>query len=238
MLRKFYLSEGYADFRVVSAVAELTPDRDGFIITFTIEEGERYQFGKIDVDITLKDLPREAVLPLLTVQAGEWYNADMVERSIAVLTDALGNRGYAFVEVKPEITRNRDERTLDIVFHVQEGPQVYVERIDITRQRAHARQGDPPRIPPGRGRRRSTPPAHAALEGTHPRISASSRRSRSPTARARRRTAPSSRSKSRSSRPANCRWASAFPPRTGRLPTFTSASAISSAAARTCASAR
>jgi outer membrane protein insertion porin family len=131
LLRKFYLAEGYADFRVVSAVAELTPDRDGFIVTFSIEEGERYHFGKIDVDIKLKDLPREAVLPLLTVQTGEWYNADMVERSIAVLTDALGNRGYAFVEVKPEITRNRDERTLDVVFHVQEGPQVYVERIDI-----------------------------------------------------------------------------------------------------------
>jgi outer membrane protein insertion porin family len=131
LLRKFYLSEGYADFRVISGVAELTPDRDGFIITFSIEEGERYHFGKIDVDIKLKDLPREAVLPLLIVQPGEWYNADMVERSIAVLTDALGNRGYAFVEVKPEITRNRDERTLDIVFHVQEGPQVYVERIDI-----------------------------------------------------------------------------------------------------------
>jgi outer membrane protein insertion porin family len=131
LLRKFYLAEGYADFRVVSAVAELTPDRDGFIVTFSIEEGERYHFGKIDVDIKLKDLPREAVLPLLTVQTGEWYNADMVERSIAVLTDALGNRGYAFVEVKPEITRNRDERTLDVIFHVQEGPQVYVERIDI-----------------------------------------------------------------------------------------------------------
>jgi outer membrane protein insertion porin family len=132
LLRKFYLTEGYADFRVVSSVAELTPDRDGFILTFTVEEGERYRFGKVDVAIGLKDLPREAVLPLLTVQPGDWYNGEAVERSIAVLTDALGNRGYAFVEVKPEITRNRAEHTLDIVFNVQEGPQVYVERIDIS----------------------------------------------------------------------------------------------------------
>src|SRR5438105_2062083 len=132
LLRKFYLNEGYADFRVVSAVAELTPDRDGFVVTFTIEEGERYRFGKVDVNITLKDLPRETVLPLLTVQSGDWYNAEGVEHSIAVLTDALGNRGYAFVEVKPEITRNRDEHTLDVVFNVREGPQVYVERIDVT----------------------------------------------------------------------------------------------------------
>src|SRR5260221_1837156 len=131
LLRKFYLNEGYADFRVVSAVAELTPDRDGFVVTFTVEEGERYGFGKVDVAITLKDLPRETVLPLLTVESGDWYNAEGVEHSIAVLTDALGNRGYAFVEVKPEISRNRDERTLDVIFNVREGPQVYVERIDV-----------------------------------------------------------------------------------------------------------
>jgi outer membrane protein insertion porin family len=131
LLRKFYLSEGYADFRVVSAVAELTPNRDGFVVTFTIEEGERYRFGKVDVDIKLKDLPRENVLPLMTVQPGDWYNSEAVEHSIAVLTDALGNRGYAFVEVKPNITRNREERTIDLVFNVAEGPQVYVDRIDI-----------------------------------------------------------------------------------------------------------
>src|SRR5437879_4876159 len=83
LLRKFYLTEGYADFRVISAVAELTPDRDGFVISFTIDEGERYRFGKVDVNIALTDLPREAVLPLLTVQSGEWYNGEGVEHSIA-----------------------------------------------------------------------------------------------------------------------------------------------------------
>ena len=131
LLRKFYLAEGYADFRVISAVAELTPDRDGFIVTYTVDEGQRYRFGKVDVDIKLKDLPKEAVLPLLTVQPGDWYDADVVEHSITTLTDVLGTRGYAFVEVKPQINRNREDHTIDITFDVQEGPQVYVERIDI-----------------------------------------------------------------------------------------------------------
>ena len=131
LLRKFYLTEGYADFRVISAVAELTPDRDGFVISFTIEEGDRYRFGKVDVNIALKDLPREAVLPLLTVQSGDWYDAQELEHSISVITDALGNRGYAFVEVKPQVVRNREDHTVDLVFDVHEGPQVYVERIDI-----------------------------------------------------------------------------------------------------------
>jgi outer membrane protein insertion porin family len=132
LLRKFYLTQGYADFRVISAVAELTPERDGFVITFTVDEGERYRFGDIDVNIKLKDLPKEAVLPLLTVHSGDWYDADEVERSITVLTDALGNRGYGFVEVKPRITRDRDKLAVNIAFDVQEGPRVYVERIDIT----------------------------------------------------------------------------------------------------------
>ena len=131
LLRKFYLTEGYADFRVLSAVAELTPERNGFIITFTLDEGQRYRFGKIAVNIKLKDLPASAVLPLLTVHSGDWYNAEELEKSISVLTDTLGNRGYAFVEVKPEITRNRKTHTVDVTFNVQEGPRVYVERIDI-----------------------------------------------------------------------------------------------------------
>jgi outer membrane protein insertion porin family len=131
LLRKYYLSQGYADFRVISAVAELTPDRDGFIVTFTVDEGERYKFGTVDVDIKLKDLPKEAVLPVLTVHSGDWYDANAVEKSITSLIDALGTRGYAFVEVKPQITRNREDRTVNIVFDVHEGPQVYVERIEI-----------------------------------------------------------------------------------------------------------
>lgn len=131
LLRKYYLSQGYADFRVVSAVAELTPDHDGFVVTFTVDEGERYKFDKIGVNIKLKGLTEDQVLPLLTVHSGDWYDANAVEHSISVLTDALGTRGYAFVEVKPQINRNREAHTIDITFDVQQGPEVYVERIDI-----------------------------------------------------------------------------------------------------------
>ena len=132
LLRKFYLSEGYADFRVVSAVAELTPARDGFFITFSIEEGERYRFGKIDLTNELKDIKAEELKPLVTVTEGDWYNADQVDKTIAALTDALGNRGYAFVTIEPKVKRNPEARTVDVTFDVKEGPRVYVERIDIT----------------------------------------------------------------------------------------------------------
>jgi len=132
LLRKFYLSEGYADFRVVSAVAELTPQRDGFLITFTIEEGERYKFGKIDVISAIKDVPAAQLKPLVTVHQGDWYNADQVDKTISALTDALGNRGYAFIEIDPRVKRDPQTHTIDVTFDVKEGPRVYVERIDIT----------------------------------------------------------------------------------------------------------
>jgi outer membrane protein insertion porin family len=132
LLRKFYLAEGYADFRVVSAVAELAPARDGFYITFTIEEGARYKFGKIDLVNQLKDVTPEQLKPLLATKAGTRYNADEVESSINKLTDALGNRGFAFVDIQPKVTRHPENRTIDIVYEVKEGPRVYVERINIS----------------------------------------------------------------------------------------------------------
>jgi len=131
LLRDFYLNAGYVDFRVVSGAAELTPARDNINITFTVEEGERYRFGKIGTALKLKDLSAAAVQPLLTIHSGEWYNAALVEKSIRTLTYTLHDRGYAFVEVAPEFVRNPADHTVDVSFSAGEGPRVYVERIDI-----------------------------------------------------------------------------------------------------------
>lgn len=131
LLRRYYLKHGFADFRVVSGVAELTPDRSGFFVTFTVEEGERYTFGGADIKAELRDLDPAELQPLLTSQPGEWYNADEVEEIVQNLTDALGTKGYAFVDVKPVVNRNRETKTIDISYEVKEGPRVYVERIDI-----------------------------------------------------------------------------------------------------------
>ena len=131
LLRKYYLAAGYADFRIVSAVAELSPNREGFYVTFTIEEGERYRFGKIDVVSQLRDLKKEPMVDLVTAKEGAWYDANKVEASVAALGDFAGTAGYAFAEVRPRVTRDRDARTVSIVFEVQDGPRVFVERINI-----------------------------------------------------------------------------------------------------------
>ncbi|HXP12804.1 MAG TPA: outer membrane protein assembly factor BamA [Stellaceae bacterium] len=131
LLRKFYLSEGYADFRVLSAVAELTPSRDGFMVTFNVEEGERYHFGKIDLTNQLPEVDPAGLKALLITHQGDWYNADQIERSITILTEVLGTRGFAFVDIQPQAHRNAADRTIDVTYVIKEGPRVYVERIDI-----------------------------------------------------------------------------------------------------------
>jgi outer membrane protein insertion porin family len=132
LLRRYYLTKGYADFRVLSAIAELAPDREGFFVTFTLEEGQRYRFGKIDVSAALRDLTPERMRGEISIQEGDWYNADRVEDVIAKLTDVVGTLGYAFVDIRPQVNRDREKKTIDVNFRIQEGPRVYVERIDIT----------------------------------------------------------------------------------------------------------
>ena len=131
LLRRFYLSKGYADFRVVSAVAELTPDREGFIITFTVDEGPRYRFGTINITTTLRNLDPESLRDDLTISEDDWYDATGVEKSVDNLTELVSNLGYAFVDVRPRAERDRDALTIDITFEILEGPKVFVERIDI-----------------------------------------------------------------------------------------------------------
>lgn len=130
-LRRFYLSRGYADFQVLSAVAELTRTRDAFFITFTVEEGEQYTFGELDVRTGLSELDPEKLQSLIGVSTGDTYDADAVEKIIDDITFAAGEFGYAFVEVRPVVRKNREELTIDLTFDVREGPRVYVERIDI-----------------------------------------------------------------------------------------------------------
>lgn len=131
LLRKFYLKEGYADFHVVSAVAELTPDREDFFITFTVEEGERYKFGEISITSRIRNLDTAPLLENLRASEDDWYSADLVEQTIDKLTEEAGTLGYAFVEVRPLIARRDGKRVIDVTFEIREGPRVFVERIEI-----------------------------------------------------------------------------------------------------------
>lgn len=132
LLRRFYLTDGYADFRVASAVAELTPDRKDFFITFTLEEGPRYRFGKVGIEVRLRDLKVEEIAEVVEFEEDDWYDVEKINETIDAITNRVGELGHAFVDVRPRINRNKEKFTIDVVFEVNEGPRVFVERIDIT----------------------------------------------------------------------------------------------------------
>ncbi|HYJ81972.1 MAG TPA: outer membrane protein assembly factor BamA, partial [Allosphingosinicella sp.] len=130
-LRMFYLTNGYADFRVVSAVAELTSDRRDFIITYVVEEGERYKFADVKVESAIRDFSGEGLTRLLPMKSGDWYDAKLVEDTITQLNESAGLFGYAFADVQPEYKRDKDAKTMSVTFNVAETPRVYVERIEV-----------------------------------------------------------------------------------------------------------
>ncbi len=130
-MRQFYLTQGYADFRVVSAVAELTPDKQDFIITYVVEEGERYKFGDVKVESQIRDFDSEKLTSTLRMKKGDWYDAKMVEDTVEGLSETAGLFGYAFADVNPNFIRDKETLTMGITFDVAESQRVFVERIDI-----------------------------------------------------------------------------------------------------------
>ncbi|HET9574510.1 MAG TPA: outer membrane protein assembly factor BamA, partial [Methyloceanibacter sp.] len=131
LLRQFYLKNGYADARILSATADLDRDGRGFFITFTISEGERYRFGAIDVESALPSLNVDALRGSILTRAGRVYNAEKVEKTVEALTIAVSQQGYAFGQVRPRFERDEATHTMGIVYVIEEGPRIYIERINV-----------------------------------------------------------------------------------------------------------
>ncbi|MCI0752817.1 outer membrane protein assembly factor BamA [Teichococcus vastitatis] len=131
LLRRYYQREGYADVEITDATAELAPDRSGFFLTYTVQEGPRYRVGKVEINSSLRNVTGAQLQPVMTIQPGDWFDGDAVETMEQTLVDQANLSGAPFVEVEPRITRNTAEQRVDIAFDVTEGNRAYVERIDI-----------------------------------------------------------------------------------------------------------
>lgn len=131
LLRRFYLSTGYADFRVVSAVADLSRDGNDFYITFTVEEGSLYTFGPSSVTTQLDKLDIDTLNALILTLDGEDYDAGLIDKTVDALTFAAGTEGYAFSEVRPRVKRDKESFIASVTYRITEGPRTYVERINI-----------------------------------------------------------------------------------------------------------
>lgn len=131
LLRRFYLSKGYADFRVISSLAELTRNGKEFFISFNIEEGEVYTFGDATVSNKVKELNEEILEGVVRHESGQKYNSKRIDDTVDDLTKILGTQGYAFADVRPRVRRNKNDHIVNIEYLISEGPRVYVERINI-----------------------------------------------------------------------------------------------------------
>ena len=131
LLRQFYLKNGYADVQILSAIADLDRDGRGFFITFTLEEGEEYRFGSIDVETTLAQFDPSLLRSRVTTVSGKIYDASKIEKSVEKLTWEVAGLGFAFGRVRPRVERDPIGRTISLTYTIEQGPRVYIERIDI-----------------------------------------------------------------------------------------------------------
>ncbi len=131
LLRRFYLKRGYVDFRVVSAVAELSPDKKSFVVTYVVEEGPRYKIDDIQINSSIKEVETAPLMDEVLVEKGEWYNAELAEKSVYAITEELGKKGFAFIDVTPDIEKIGDNK-LVLTFNIAEGDRVFIDKINIT----------------------------------------------------------------------------------------------------------
>ena len=131
LLRRFYLKKGYADFQVISAVAELDRDEKNFLVTFTVEEGEHYNFGEIELDSGISELDPETLRSKVKTREGKSYNASEIDKTIERLTLEAGRKGFAFAQVRPRPEKDPETKIINLTYVIDEGPRVYIERINI-----------------------------------------------------------------------------------------------------------
>ncbi|WP_161957390.1 outer membrane protein assembly factor BamA [Aestuariivirga litoralis] len=131
LLRRYYLRNGFADVQVISAEAVLNEAGDGFIITYTIDEGPRYKVADVAVNIGEAQLESADLIAKVRTGVGDWYDATKVDKSVEQLTLEAARQGFVFARVNPDIARDAGNKSLNITYNIVEGPRTYIERIDI-----------------------------------------------------------------------------------------------------------
>ncbi|WP_417418593.1 outer membrane protein assembly factor BamA [Hoeflea sp.] len=131
LLRRFYYNRGYADFRVISSFAELDETNNEYVVTITVEEGERYVFGDVSIESTVPGIDSDSLKGLIQTRSGSVYSAKDVEDTIMAISDRVATQGYPFAQITPRGDRDYNNRTISVVYLVDEGTRAYVERIEI-----------------------------------------------------------------------------------------------------------
>jgi outer membrane protein insertion porin family len=130
-LRRYYLDRGFADFQVISSVADLDRERNTFFIAFTVEEGARYRFGAINVDSSIPGVDPAVLLQEVWTDEGDVFSSAKIEDSLEAITVYLASHGYPFAQARPRLARDPETLTISVTYVVDEGARVYIERIEV-----------------------------------------------------------------------------------------------------------
>lgn len=130
-LRRFYYNRGYADFRIISATAELDDSENEYVVTITMDEGDRYRFGSVEIESTVSGVDGESLRRFVETNEGDVYSAKDVEDTLIAITEYLSGLGYAFAQVTPRGNRDFETRTIAVIYSVDQGPRTYIQRIEI-----------------------------------------------------------------------------------------------------------
>jgi outer membrane protein insertion porin family len=132
LVRIYYANRGFPDAVVTSAVAEFDPGRNAYFINFTISEGERYAFSDISIETSISGLNADALRGAVRTNSGSRYSLSDLEKTQSDMAFEATTQGFPFADVRPRISRDAANRTFAVTYLVDEGPRVYIERIEIT----------------------------------------------------------------------------------------------------------
>jgi outer membrane protein insertion porin family len=131
LLRRFYLSHGYADIQVLGADAQFDQAKGKYFVTYTLDEGPKYKFGDVSIDSSIQGVDPKSLMSVVKTRQGKVFNSSDVEKSVENITIELSRLGYVFAQVRPRGDRDYTNHTITLTYVIDEGPRAYVERIDI-----------------------------------------------------------------------------------------------------------
>lgn len=153
VLKEFYISRGFVDFRVNSVNAELTEERDGYFVVFNITEGQQFSVGNVALETSLKELDTVEYYEILKLKSGSVYSAKVTELDVEKIERLALKNGLDFIRVTPKITKDANSLALNVTYSIERGPRVILERINIAgntatldkviRRQFRAAEGDP-----------------------------------------------------------------------------------------------
>ena len=131
LITEFYNNNGFPNFTFTSSIAQLSQNTNSFEVIMYVDEGEKYNFGEINVKTKLEKINSDAVLSLISANAGDVFNRSKISESIEIIKELAEGDGYSFIEINPKFSDNSVTKTIDIEIDINEGPRVYVNSINI-----------------------------------------------------------------------------------------------------------